>query len=32
MLEAIVAGDADRAAELAVAHVEHFERSVRAAV
>jgi DNA-binding GntR family transcriptional regulator len=32
MLEAIVAGDADRAAEVAVAHVEEFERSVRAAV
>ena len=30
LLEAIVAKDADRAAELAASHVEHFEEAVRA--
>lgn len=30
LLEAIVAGDADRAAALAAAHVTHFEASIRA--
>jgi DNA-binding GntR family transcriptional regulator len=32
MVEAVVAGDAERARAFAVAHVEHFERSVRAAI
>lgn len=32
MLDAVIAGDADRARDLAVAHVEHFERSVRNAI
>jgi DNA-binding GntR family transcriptional regulator len=32
LLEAIVDGEADRAAELAAAHVAHFEQAVRAAL
>lgn len=32
LLDAIVDGEADRAAELAAAHVAHFERAIRAAL
>jgi DNA-binding GntR family transcriptional regulator len=32
MLEAIIAGDADRARAIAVGHVEQFDRAVRAAI
>jgi DNA-binding GntR family transcriptional regulator len=32
LLDAIVGGQADRAAELAAAHVAHFEQAIRAAL
>ncbi|MER7079535.1 transcriptional regulator, GntR family [Saccharopolyspora kobensis] len=32
LLEAIVAGDTDRADRIAVAHVDHFEKSIRRAI
>jgi DNA-binding GntR family transcriptional regulator len=32
LLEAVIAGDADRADRLAVAHVDHFEQAIRGAI